>query len=136
VAGLLFAAQRYDPRLNTPFWAYASLWVRKAMQELVAELARPVALSERAIRSLAQIRTARSELLQAHGIEPTNEERSSATGFTSTQLESQQVTERTPRGLEERLSADGETTATVGDTITDPVAEQAVRASARQDRDR
>jgi RNA polymerase sigma factor (sigma-70 family) len=81
VAGLLFAAQRYDPRLNTPFWAYASLWVRKAMQELVAELARPVALSERAIRSLAQIRTARSELLQAHGIEPTNEEWSSATGF-------------------------------------------------------
>ena len=35
------------------------------------------------------------------------------------------MTERTPRGLEECLSADGETTATVGDTIIDPVAEQA-----------
>ena len=45
VAGLLVAARRYDAGLNTRFWAYASFWVRKAMQELVAELARPVALS-------------------------------------------------------------------------------------------
>jgi DNA-directed RNA polymerase sigma subunit (sigma70/sigma32) len=34
VAGLLFAARRYDSELDTPFWAYASFWVRKAMQEL------------------------------------------------------------------------------------------------------
>lgn len=40
VAGLLFAARRYDSELDTPFWAYASFWVRKAMQELVAELTR------------------------------------------------------------------------------------------------
>src|SRR5262245_45877401 len=45
VAGLLFAARRYDAASTTPFWAYASFWVRKAMQELVAELARPVSLS-------------------------------------------------------------------------------------------
>ena len=36
VAGLLVAARRYDAGLNTRFWAYASFWVRKAMQELVA----------------------------------------------------------------------------------------------------
>ena len=52
VAGLLLAARRYDFALETPFWAYASFWVRKAMQELVAELTRPVALSDRAIRDL------------------------------------------------------------------------------------
>ena len=34
VAGLLVAARRYDTTLNTPFWAYAAFWVRKAMQEL------------------------------------------------------------------------------------------------------
>src|ERR1700761_9647268 len=32
VAGLLVAARRYDTQLDTPFWAYASFWVRKAMQ--------------------------------------------------------------------------------------------------------
>ena len=125
VAGLLFAARRYDPRLNTPFWAYASFWVRKAMQELVAELTRPVALSDRAVRALAQIRTARSEHLQVHGTEPTDEELSSATGFTVAQLESLQATERRPRGMEEQLNGEGQSTTTVGDTIIDPAAEQA-----------
>jgi RNA polymerase primary sigma factor len=123
VAGLLFAARRYDSGLNTPFWAYASFWVRKAMQELVAELVRPVALSDRAVRGLAQIRTARSEHVRAHGAEPTNEELSRATGFTLEQLESLQATERRPRGLEEPLA--GESTTTVGDAIVDPVAERA-----------
>jgi DNA-directed RNA polymerase sigma subunit (sigma70/sigma32) len=46
IAGLLFATRRYDPRAGTPFWAYASFWVRKAMQDLLAEVTRPVALSE------------------------------------------------------------------------------------------
>jgi RNA polymerase primary sigma factor len=95
------------------------------MQELVAELTRPVALSDRAVRGLAQIRKARREHLQSHGTEPTNKELSGATGFTLEQLESLQATERTPRGMEERLSADEETTTTVGDRIIDPVAEQA-----------
>ena len=35
--GLLRALERYDPELETPFWAYASWWVRQAMQELVSE---------------------------------------------------------------------------------------------------
>jgi RNA polymerase primary sigma factor len=125
VAGLLFAAQRYDSRLDTPFWAYASFWVRKAMQELVAELTRPVALSDRAVRDLAGIKTARGEHLLENGTEPTNGELSTATGFTLSQLESLQATERRPRGMEEPVSADEEVMATVGDTITDPVAEQA-----------
>jgi RNA polymerase primary sigma factor len=125
VAGLLFAAGRYDSGLNTPFWAYASFWVRKAMQELVAELTRPVALSDRAVRELAQIRNARRDHLQAHGAEPSDAELSRATGLTSAQLESLRATERRPRGLEERLSSDGESTATVGDAIVDPAAERA-----------
>lgn len=124
VAALLFAARRYDSRLNTPFWAYASFWVRKAMQELVAELARPVALSDRAVRSLARIRAARRDHVQTHGVEPTNAELSSATGFTPAQLESLQAIERTPRAIEEPLSAGEDTTSTIGDTVVDPRAEE------------
>jgi RNA polymerase sigma factor (sigma-70 family) len=125
VAGLLFAARRYDAALNTPFWAYASFWVRKAMQEFVAELARPVSLSDRAVRDLARIRSARRDYEQTHRAEPTAEELSRATGLTRAQLESLQATERAPRALEEQLAADGESRATVGDTIVDPSAEQA-----------
>jgi RNA polymerase primary sigma factor len=125
VAGLLVAARRYDTTLNTPFWAYASFWVRKAMQELVAELARPVALSDRAVRELAQIRRARSEHLQMHAVEPTTDELSRATGLTPAQLERLQATERTPRSTQEQLTDADEATATIGDTIVDPTAEQA-----------
>jgi RNA polymerase primary sigma factor len=125
VAGLLVAARRYDTTLNTPFWAYASFWVRKAMQELVAEVTRPVALSDRAVRELAQIRQARSEHLQMHGVEPTTDEFSRATGLTPAQLERLQATERTPRSMQEHLADGDEATATIGDTIVDPTAEQA-----------
>ena len=37
VVGLLRALGRYDLEQGTPFWAYASWWVRQAMQQLVAE---------------------------------------------------------------------------------------------------
>jgi len=125
VSGLLFAARRYDSGLGTPFWAYASFWVRKAMQELVAELARPVALSDRAARHLARIRTARNEHLHRDGREPTVQELGAATGLAPAQLESLLATERRPRGLEDRVSADDPSAATIGETIVDPVAEQA-----------
>jgi RNA polymerase sigma factor (sigma-70 family) len=125
VAGLLLASRRYDTTLDTPFWAYASFWVRKAMQELVAELTRPVALSDRAVRELAQIRRARSEHLQMHGVESTIDELSRATGLTPAQLERLQATERTPRSMQEQLTHGDEAAATIGDTIVDPTAEQA-----------
>src|SRR4051794_23540607 len=54
VVGLLRALERFDPSRGTPFWAYASWWVRQAMQQLVSELTRPVVLSDRALRQLAR----------------------------------------------------------------------------------
>jgi RNA polymerase primary sigma factor len=125
VAGLLFAARRYNSELETPFWAYASFWVRKAMQELVAQLTRPVALSDRAVRDLTHIRRARNESLQTEGKEPTTEELSAATGLAPAQVESLLATERMPRGLEDRFSTDDASSPTIGETIVDPVAEQA-----------
>ena len=55
IVGLLRALDRFDPSLETPFWAYASWWVRQAMQQLMSELTRPVVLSDRASRQLAAI---------------------------------------------------------------------------------
>jgi RNA polymerase primary sigma factor len=114
VVGVLFAARRYNLSLRTPFWAYASFWVRKAMQELIAERTRAVALSDRAVRELARIRTARNEHLRLHGIEPSDRELSCATGFSRAQVESLRAAERMPSGVDER----------VHDIVADPVAEQ------------
>jgi RNA polymerase primary sigma factor len=123
VAGLLFAAKRYDPRMETPFWGYASFWVRKAMQELVAEVTRPVALSDHAVRGLAQLKAARRDHLQAHGAEPTRAELAAATGFTRAQVDSLLALDRTPRSFEAPLDREG-TTATFGEMVADPDAER------------
>src|SRR5947209_5821894 len=58
VVGLLRALERYDASRNVPLWAYAAWWVRQAMQQLVAELTRPMVLSDRTLRQLAQLRRA------------------------------------------------------------------------------
>src|SRR5207253_7791852 len=104
VVGLLTAVERYDAGKGTPFWAYASWWVRQAMQQLVAEMTRPVVLSDRALRQLARVKEARRAHLQAHKREPSAAELAAATGFTREQVESLIATERMPRGLEEPLS--------------------------------
>jgi RNA polymerase primary sigma factor len=120
VAGLLFAARRYDPRRRTPFWGYASFWVRKAMQELVAEVTRPAALSDHAVRALAQIAAARREHLRAHGIDPTAAELSAATGLGRAQVDSLLAVDQAPRSFEEPI---GTAESTFGETIADPAAE-------------
>jgi RNA polymerase primary sigma factor len=123
VAGLLFAAKRYDAGMETPFWAYASFWVRKAMQELVADVTRPVALSDHAVRGLARVKAARREYVQAHGAEPTGAQLAAATGFTPAQLDSLLAIDRMPRSFEEPLG-DDETTSAFGETVADPRAER------------
>ena len=63
VVGLLRALERYDPSLGVPFWGYAAWWVRHAMQQLIAELTRPMVLSDRALRQLSQLKRAHAEYL-------------------------------------------------------------------------
>ena len=121
ITGLLFATRRYDPRLGTPFWAYASFWVRKAMQELLAEVSRPVALSDHAVRGLARLRAAHRDYMDAHAGEPTADQLAVATGFTRVQVESLLAVERSPRGLDDPMGVDEEgVPLTLGSTLADP----------------
>lgn len=125
VVGVLRALDRYDPALGTPFWAYASWWVRQAMQQLVAELTRPVVLSDRAARQLSRIRTARRTHLQAHGREPTRAELAAESGLATGQVDKLIVAERTARGLDEPIGGDEGMVGTFADVVVDPHAEEA-----------
>ncbi|HEX6020715.1 MAG TPA: sigma-70 family RNA polymerase sigma factor [Solirubrobacter sp.] len=124
VVGVLRALRRYDPSLGTPFWAYASWWVRQAMQQLVSELGRPVVLSDRALRQLARIRDARSEHLQRCGRDPSCHELAGHTGLLTSQVESLIVAERCPRGLDEPVRREGDVSSSLGDLLVDPQAEE------------
>jgi RNA polymerase primary sigma factor len=121
VVGLLRAIRRFDPTVETPFWAYASWWVREAMQQLVSEVSRPTVLSDRAQRTLARVREARRAYVQDYGREPSTAELRAASGLSREQLESILAAERPPRVLSEPLEVDGGTAGTLGEQIADPV---------------
>jgi RNA polymerase sigma factor (sigma-70 family) len=123
VVGLLRALRRYEVRMNTPFWAYASWWVRQAMQGLVADLTRPVALSDRALRAMARVKRARHTHLQVHMREPSCSELAEATRLPREQVETLLSLERVPRSLEEPLGNDSSSGRTAEDMLVDPVGE-------------
>jgi RNA polymerase primary sigma factor len=124
VVGLLRALERYDCA-SGPFWPYASWWVRQAMQRLVAELTRPVVLSDRALRQLARIKDAHREHLQREGMEPSSGELAARAGLTRRQVESLAAVDRVPRRLEEPIGRDDDRGGTFGDLLADPFAEDA-----------
>lgn len=123
VVGLLRALQCYDPSRGTPFGAYAGWWVRQAMQRLVAELTRPIVLSDRALRQLARISDAHRAQLQAGGREPSLTELATQTGLPREQVESLVAADRAPRALDEPLAAAEARVGTLGDLLVDPIAE-------------
>jgi RNA polymerase sigma factor (sigma-70 family) len=122
VVGLLRALERFDLSRGTPFWAYAGWWVRQAMQHLVAELTRPVVLSDKALRQLARLRDAHGEHLRREGHEPSAARLAEATGISETHIASLMQAERAPRGLDEPVG-DDELIGSFGDLIADPLAE-------------
>jgi RNA polymerase primary sigma factor len=125
VVGLLRALARFDPAMGTPFWGYASWWVRHSMQQLVAELGRPVVLSDRAVRMLAQVTQARSRFEQEHGGEPSSAQLGAVTGLATVQVDHLIVAARRSRGLEEPLVDDEDPHETLGGLLVDPQAEEA-----------
>jgi RNA polymerase sigma factor (sigma-70 family) len=123
VVGLLNALERYDVERGTPFWAYATWWVRQAMQSLVAQTGGAVVLSDRALRQLARVKDARSTHLQSRGKEPSTDDLSDATGLSRSHVQSLVAAERMPRGLDEPLTRDPDVSGAVSEALADPRSE-------------
>ena len=122
VVGLLEALKRYDPSLGTPFWAYASWWVRQAMQQVTSELDGPIVLSDRARRSLSRLAAARRAYLQEQRREPTRRELAAVAELDVGHVESLLAANSPARALEERIG-DGDDGLCLGDQLADPRAE-------------
>jgi RNA polymerase sigma factor (sigma-70 family) len=119
VVGLLTALERYDPNRGTPFWAYASWWVRQSMQQLVAQLTRPVVMSDRALRQLARVNQARRDLLQARNGTPSSTQLAERTGLTREQVDSLVAVDRIASGYDEPANRSEMSGATIGDLVAD-----------------
>ena len=123
VVGLLRALERYDATRGIPFWPYAAWWVRQAMQHLVAELTRPVVLSDRALRHLARVRDVQRRAVQETGAEPDRQELARRTGLSEQQVDDLLPLERVPRSTDEAVGAEEGAVGTFGDLLVDPLAD-------------
>jgi RNA polymerase sigma factor (sigma-70 family) len=123
VVGLLRALERYDPERGVPFSAYASWWVRQAMQQLVSELTRPLVLSDRALRHLARLKEAHRAALRETGREPDRDDLAERAGLTGDQVDDLMAVDRVPRSLDEPVPGGGGTVGAFGDLLADPLAE-------------
>lgn len=125
VVGLLRALERYDADRGVPFWGYAAWWVRQAMQEVVSELSGPIVLSDRALRQLSRIKNAGCRFEQAHRRAPSSGELAMISGLPRSQVESLLCAKRAARSLDAPAIGEGGEGATVGESISDPPAQEA-----------
>jgi RNA polymerase sigma factor (sigma-70 family) len=125
VVGLLRALERFEPERGIPFWGYATWWVRQAMQQLVAELTRPVVLSDRALRHLARLKQAHHDEVQHSGRRPTRGELAERSGLSLDQVDALLATERAPRSLQEPVAGEDGEIGTFGELVIDPLAADA-----------
>lgn len=123
VVGLLRAMERFDPDRGVPFWGYATFWVRQAMQQLVAEVTRPLVLSDRALRQLSRIKDAHGSALRENGREPGRAELAARTQLSEDQIQALLAAERPARSTDEPLVRDDGAVGTFGDLLVDPLAE-------------
>lgn len=129
--GVLRALERFDPTRGVPFGGYAAWWVRHAMQQLVAELTRPVVLSDRALRNLSRLKQAQEEAVAATGRNPDAAELARRAGLDAEAVADLLAVERSPRSIDQPApgEADGRELGTFGDLLVDPLAEDAYEAA-------
>jgi RNA polymerase primary sigma factor len=125
VVGLLRALERYDVRRGVPFWAYATWWVRQAMQQVVSELSGPLVLSDRALRQLARVKGAQRTFEQRCGRVANLHELAAAAGLPPAQVQTLIRAELRPRPLDEPANAEHSDGMNVGELLSDPSAEDA-----------
>jgi RNA polymerase primary sigma factor len=125
VVGLLRALERYELSMGVPFWGYAGWWVRQAMQQLVAELTRPVVLSDRALRQLSQLKRVHGAYLAEHGREPSGDELAEGTGLSHAQVGEMLALERVPQSMNEPVRGSEGDLGAFGELLVDPLAADA-----------
>jgi RNA polymerase sigma factor (sigma-70 family) len=122
VVGLLRALERYESAACRS-GAMAAWWVRQVMQQLVAELTRPVVLSDRALRQLTRIKDVHRSYLRKQGREPSYDELAAATDLNVEQVINLISSDQQPRALEEPVPGEDGFLGTFGELLADPLAE-------------
>src|SRR5262245_28818816 len=84
--GLLRAADRFDPSMNTRFSTYASYWIKQSIRRALLNTARTIRIPAHMAQLLTKWRRASAELHREVGRAPTQEEVAGRLGLRAKQL--------------------------------------------------
>lgn len=124
-AGLLRALSRYEPERGVPFPAYATWWIRQALQEVRSDFVRPLRLPPKALRQLARIKSEHQRVYAAERREPGARELADRAEIALDQVEALLAADKQARSLEEPVAGDEGQIGSLGDLLADPLSADA-----------
>ncbi len=108
--GLLDAVERYRGDSNKTFGAYATWWVRRAMNRAINEHTRVMRLSGELYAAIQKMQIAQRELTQKLGRVPSRAEIAQATGMNIEQIEEAQHAATRPLSLDAPVGGEEDST--------------------------
>ncbi|PQV64955.1 RNA polymerase primary sigma factor [Abditibacterium utsteinense] len=130
--GLLDAVSRYRPESNKTFGAYATWWIRRALNRAITEHSRSMKLSGDLYEAIQKMQAANRQLTQTLGRTPSRQEMAEFSGLTMAQIEEAQRAAINPLSLDSRggNDEDGEG---LGENLADDSTENVENAAIRQE---
>jgi RNA polymerase sigma factor (sigma-70 family) len=125
VVGVLRALGRNDAAAGVPFSAFASWWIRNALQELRSDFVRPFRLPPRALRQLSQLKSEHQRMYREEHRSAGVGELAERTHIALDQANALVAADARVRSLDEAVEgAEGEV-GTLGDLLEDPLSADA-----------
>ncbi|MFL5926007.1 MAG: sigma-70 family RNA polymerase sigma factor [Gaiellaceae bacterium] len=125
VVGLLRALERYDPERRVPFAAFASFWIRQALQEARSDFIRPFRLPPKALKQLSQLKSEQQRIYQAEQRSAGVAELAELTHIGQAQAEALVAADSRVRRLDEQVETGGGHVGVLGDLLEDPLSAHA-----------
>jgi RNA polymerase sigma factor (sigma-70 family) len=121
IVGLLRALQRFDPERGVPFAAFATWWIRQALQEARSDFMRPTRLPPKALRQLSQLKSEHQRIYQSERRSAEIGELANRTNIEVDQAKALLGADARPRSLDEPIENTEGELGTLGDLLEDPL---------------
>lgn len=121
IVGMLRALERYQPDRGVPFAAFATWWIRQALQEARSDFMRPFRLPPKALRQLSQLKSEHQRIYQAEQRSADVAELAERTSIGLDQVEALMAADARVRSLDEDVHGEDGEVGTLGDLLEDPL---------------
>lgn len=116
--GLMKAVEKFDYARGFKFSTYATWWIRQAVTRAIADQSRTIRVPVHMIETVRDLKRAKHEYTQKHGVAPTLEDLSRLTGMSIDKIKRVENVSQYTASLERPIGEENEDT--LGDFIEDP----------------